>query len=288
MPTDKSLYHPNFKWQGPLCVEQANYTCKHCGRERGQEYTTQEGKIDAIVIQAAHVNHDPWNPHPDLMALCEPCHNKYDAPMRGKNQSRTKGLKKYITNLEAGAQLMPLSWPKRPKSLKGRLAAEIRYNEDGSYSFFAEEGDKHVDKVIFPNSTAYFTWLSNLQSFHFEGREGSFTARQETRKNKDSTTRGQMYWSAWRKKDYKQLRKYLGMTGNLSIETLENAAKHLAEKCASQGQIAKPPRKRPEKREILHAKIEARDAIIEQLQTRVLELEQELAAINDQESEATS
>lgn len=280
MPTDMSLYHPNFKWQGPQCIEQANYTCKHCGRERGQEYITQEGETYTIVIQAAHVNHDPWNPYPELMALCEPCHNQYDALMRGKNGSRTKKLGKYIKSLEAGAQLMTLTWPEKSKKApKGRLAAEIRYNEDGSYSFFAEEGDKYVGKIVFPNSTPYFTWLSNLSSFHFEGREGSFTARKDTRTNKDGTIRGQTYWSAYRKNDHKTLRKYLGMTGNLTIETLENAAKHLTNRCSSQETRVKPPRKRPEKRETLYAKIEARDKIIDQLQARVLELEQELGIL---------
>jgi len=280
MPIDKSLYHPNFKWQGPLCIEQANYTCKHCDRVRGQEYTTQAGEIDTIVIQAAHVNHDPWNPYPELMALCEPCHNQYDAPMRAKNGSRTKGLKKYITNLEAGAQLMPFTWPEKAKNPKGRLAAEIRYNEDGSYSFFAPEGDKFIDKVMFPDSTAYFTWLSNLSSFHFSGRNGHFTARQETRKNKSGKSRNQAYWSAYRKNNYKQLRKYLGMTGGLSIETLEKVAKHLTEACTLQEPKSKIPRKRPEKREVLYARIEEKDKIIDQLQVRILELEQELTVFN--------
>jgi hypothetical protein len=279
MPVDKSLYHPNFKWQGPLCIEQANYTCKHCGRERGQEYTTQEGKIDTIVIQAAHANHDPWNPYPELTALCEPCHNKYDAPMRGKNQSRTKGLKKYITNLEAGAQLMPLSWPERTKPPKGRLASEIRYNEDGSYSFFAPEDDKYVDKVFSPDSTAYFTWISNLQSFHFEGRNGSFTARQETRQ------RGGTYWFAYRRQG-KQFSRYLGTTGNLTIKHLEEKARVLTDLCNKQEQPAKLPRKQPEKREVLYARIEARNEIIEQLQARVLELEEEAIKLENEEGTA--
>jgi hypothetical protein len=35
----------------------------------------------------------------------------------------------------------------------------------------------------------YFTWLAGVKSFHFAGKDGHFTARRETRKNKDGTAR---------------------------------------------------------------------------------------------------
>ncbi len=276
MPIDESLYHPNFKWQGPLCIEQANYTCKHCGGKRGDKYTTEAGETDTVTIQACHVNHDPWNSDPELIALCEACHNRYDMPMRTKNQKRTKRLNKYVKELEAGAQIMPLSWPERSKPARGRLAAEIRYNEDGSYSFSGKEDDRYVSKILFPDSTAYFAWLSSLDSFHFEGRNGSFTARKESRKNKGNTIRREMYWSAYKKNDHKQLRRYLGITGKLSVKTLEDAAKHIADRCAQQEPRAKKPRKRPVPRAELMARIEERDKTIRQLEARVRELEQGL------------
>ena len=84
---------------------------------------------------------------------------------------------------------------------------------------------------ITPDSPEYFAWLSTLKSFHFEGREGRFTARLEKRKNKDGSTRE--YWSAYRKHNKKQLRRYLGQTSNLTIAALEEAAKHLTDVCTS-------------------------------------------------------
>lgn len=97
-------YHPNFFTRGPWCIKRAKYTCLHCGRKRGDAYITEKGKPDTIVIQAAHVNHDPKNPRAKLMALCKPCHMSYD----GYAHWKTKRRKAREAQLGAGQLELPL------------------------------------------------------------------------------------------------------------------------------------------------------------------------------------
>ena len=142
-------------------------------------------------------------------------------------------------------------------------------SELGNYQLWEE-----VDRVtsfkhgLEPETPEYFTWLAGLKSFHFTGEHGHFTARQESRGESDKA-----YWSAYRKHDHKQLRRYLGPTAKLSIATLEDAARRLTDKVSSQPPKEKTPRKRPEKREILYARIEIRDRTIKQK-------DQEIEALN--------
>ena len=284
MPYDKSLYHPNFfKWQKKLCLEQANYTCQHCKRKRGDECLTKKGKTGKVIIQVAHVNDDPWNPDPELIALCAPCHLEYDKTMHAENGNRTKQHNKHAKKIKAGEQPIPMQWPEKTKKYpKGRLAAEIRYNEDGSYSFFGAEGDEYINKVVFSDSTAYFTWLSNLSSFHFEGREGPFTARKETRQ------RGGEYWYAYRRLG-KQFGVYMGTTSKLTVSHLEDIAKGMQKRIDSQPAKDHKPRKRPVHRAVLLARIEEQDRLIAHLKAQIqdlkrekVELEQEIAALREE------
>src|SRR5260370_39512756 len=97
----KQEYHPNFKKRAEYCLKRAKDTCQHCGIKRGEEYTTKEGNIDRAVIQAAHVNHDPKNARAKLIALCKPCHLRYDAPMHGEKGGKTKRRKKVQKQIDA-------------------------------------------------------------------------------------------------------------------------------------------------------------------------------------------
>lgn len=83
-------YHPNFFTRGPSCIKRAKYTCQHCGKKRGDEYRAETGRIDCVVIQAAHVNHDPANPRAKLIALCKQCHMSYDSPTHIQTKKRKK------------------------------------------------------------------------------------------------------------------------------------------------------------------------------------------------------
>ena len=51
---------------------------------------------------AAHVNHDPKKPRAKLIALCKPCHLKYDGPMHGEKAGKTKRRKKVQKQIDAG------------------------------------------------------------------------------------------------------------------------------------------------------------------------------------------
>lgn len=90
-------YHPNFFKQGPLCIKRAKYTCQHCGKKANVEYVAQTGRADKVVIQAAHVNHDPWNGRAKLIALCKQCHMSYDHAEHVKTIRRNR-IKTQIDN----------------------------------------------------------------------------------------------------------------------------------------------------------------------------------------------
>jgi len=102
-------YHPNFFRRGPLCIKRARHTCQHCGKKRGGQYTAQTGHMDTVVIQAAHVNHNPWNGRAVLIALCKQCHMRYDA----ESHTKTKRRKKREAQIEKG-QLIG-TWYEKPK-----------------------------------------------------------------------------------------------------------------------------------------------------------------------------
>src|SRR6266566_9331010 len=111
--------------------------------------------------------------------------------------------------------------------MPSRLLNEIRLSELGNYQLWEE-----VDRVtsfkhgLEPDTPEYFSWLTGLKSFHFSGEHGHFTARQDARGS-------QSYWTAYKKHNHKQLRRYLGSTSKLSIATLEDAARHLTGVCNS-------------------------------------------------------
>lgn len=92
-----------------------------------------------------------------------------------------------------------------------------------------------------PESQEWFTWLEGIPSFAFEGREGRFTARRETKQ------RGEGYWIAYQRYKGKLQKKYLGRTCDLSAEKLEKVARSIAARsaspCAGEAQVepASPP-----------------------------------------------
>jgi predicted HNH restriction endonuclease len=42
--------------------------------------------VYTVFLHAAHVNHDPDNPTPELICLCPTCHGRYDYRARMKRQ----------------------------------------------------------------------------------------------------------------------------------------------------------------------------------------------------------
>ncbi len=63
------------------------------------------------------------------------------------------------------------------------------------------EGSAQTRSNLEPNSPDWFRWLACLGSFHFQGKSGHFTARQERKK------RGDVYWYAYRKAHKQRLKR---------------------------------------------------------------------------------
>ncbi len=92
-----------------------------------------------------------------------------------------------------------------------------------------------------PDSPAWFTWLSQRTSFHFTGKQGHFTARQERKQ------RGETYWYGYRKVAGRQLKRYLGTTDKLILAHLEEVADALQEEALgimgeTEGHNTAPPK----------------------------------------------
>ncbi len=85
------------------------------------------------------------------------------------------------------------------------------------------EGSARAKGDLIPDSQEWFAWLAELGSFHFKGKQGHFTARQERK------PRGETYWYAYRKIRQHQHKRYLGTTEKLTLAHLENTALLLQE-----------------------------------------------------------
>ena len=85
--------HPDMKTRYPknwnaiskrIRFERANSRCEWCEAENGEPHP-ETGSI--VVLTVAHLDHDPGNNDEDnLAALCQKCHNTYDAPKRHINR----------------------------------------------------------------------------------------------------------------------------------------------------------------------------------------------------------
>ena len=74
------------------------------------------------------------------------------------------------------------------------------------------------------DTSDWHDWLETSCTFTFRGSHGTFTARKERAGNK----RGGLYWRAYRKRDGKLRRVYLGKSEELTLQRLESAATILA------------------------------------------------------------
>ena len=79
-------YPDNWKDLATACKQRAGWRCEECG-------STER-------LGAAHVNHDPENPNPELRCLCWTCHSMYDirtgANHPGKNERRAATRRKNL------------------------------------------------------------------------------------------------------------------------------------------------------------------------------------------------
>lgn len=76
-------YPSNWNELARACKEEANWQCQECGIVEGAVVVSRRtGVVYTVHLAAAHLNHDIWNPQPQLQALCPRCHRRYDASQR--------------------------------------------------------------------------------------------------------------------------------------------------------------------------------------------------------------
>jgi hypothetical protein len=105
------LYHPNFSHRRLRCIDLFNHTCQHCGKKQGDEYIAATGRKYKVILQAAHLDHDPWNKNARLIALCKQCHMRHDGPEHAKTRKR----KAVEAMVRAGQTFLPGFEEKKPR-----------------------------------------------------------------------------------------------------------------------------------------------------------------------------
>jgi 5-methylcytosine-specific restriction endonuclease McrA len=84
LPENKSRYPVNWKEIRAGILLECQGRCEFCGLEN---YTMRDGK--KIVLTIAHLDHTPENcARENLRALCQKCHNTYDASHRAQTRKR--------------------------------------------------------------------------------------------------------------------------------------------------------------------------------------------------------
>lgn len=81
MPVDRSKYPPDWDEIAEAIKTSAEWTCESCGlqcRKPGEPFDTHRR-----TLTVAHINHVESDCRPEnLVALCAPCHLRYDAPAK--------------------------------------------------------------------------------------------------------------------------------------------------------------------------------------------------------------
>lgn len=84
---DRKRYPLQWNVTSFIVRESAKWKCEFCEKEcrrPGEPFYSHK-----YTLTTAHIDHDPENPNARLLALCAPCHRKYDAKNREKiNQNR--------------------------------------------------------------------------------------------------------------------------------------------------------------------------------------------------------
>lgn len=91
-PENKSRYPSNWKEIRQQILKRANNRCEFCGRvNHSMVLNEKTGKMIKVVLTIAHLNHTPEDCRPEnLRALCQRCHNQYDAKHRAETRKQHK------------------------------------------------------------------------------------------------------------------------------------------------------------------------------------------------------
>ncbi len=98
-PENKARYPKNWKEIRQQILERASNKCEFCGIENHTlRYRVSKDGLEIptrVVLTVAHLDHTPENCDPsNLRALCQKCHNAYDAKHRKQTRSHTLAMKK--------------------------------------------------------------------------------------------------------------------------------------------------------------------------------------------------
>ena len=91
-PENKKRYPSNWKEIRTSILERARNHCEFCGRENHTWFFNEKTKkMVRVVLTVAHLDHTPENCDPsNLRALCQRCHNQYDAKHRAETRKLSK------------------------------------------------------------------------------------------------------------------------------------------------------------------------------------------------------
>ena len=95
-PEDRHRYPDNWDAVRRAILRRACNFCEFCGvRNHTMVRRSGRHKPVYIVLTIAHLDHTPENNDPDnLRALCQLCHNQYDAKHRAATRAETLKAKK--------------------------------------------------------------------------------------------------------------------------------------------------------------------------------------------------
>lgn len=94
-PENRARYPKDWPLIRARILERAHNRCEFCGVENHtMRLSPKTGKEARIVLTIAHLSHVPEDCRPEnLRALCQRCHNQYDAKHRAetrKNRIKTE------------------------------------------------------------------------------------------------------------------------------------------------------------------------------------------------------
>ena len=89
-PENKKRYPSNWKDIRAAILDRAENCCEFCGVANHSYRENKQGRMVRIVLTIAHLDHVPENCEPDnLRALCQRCHNRYDARHRAETRKKS-------------------------------------------------------------------------------------------------------------------------------------------------------------------------------------------------------
>ena len=87
-PENRSRYPADWRHISARIRERAGNKCEWCEASNGEPHPVTGSKV---VLTVAHLDHQPENCADDnLAALCQRCHNRYDAPVRQAGMRQRK------------------------------------------------------------------------------------------------------------------------------------------------------------------------------------------------------